>query len=190
MLLLPSPPPLRKDVKNYFSFTGLLAVPRAVGQTLGNTSPLLAPILKAPKTAYSYNTKDEAEVLEDPFATGTQLSLVSSLQARNSARVTVIGSAGILEDAWFDASVRKAGSGGQEGTTANREFAAKVSGWTFQELGVLKVGRVRHHLNEGVAGAALNESALGYTVDVNPKMYRIKNDVVSTLPTPPAIPTH
>lgn len=187
VLLLSAPGALRADVKNYFDVTGgPIAMPRAVGQTLGNASPLLAPILRAPATAYSYDSKDEAEAVENPFATGKQLSLVSALQARNSARFTVIGSAEMLEDKWFDATVSL---GGQESQTANREFAKRVAGWTFQELGVLKVGRVAHYLNEGVTKKNATDTlgALGH-LDLNPKMYRIKNDVVCFSEWPPPFP--
>jgi len=187
VLLVAPPNALRADVKNYFAAEGVLAIPRAVGQVLGNASPLLAPILKAPATAYSYNPKEEAEAVEDPFATGSQLSLISAMQSRNSARFTVLGSVEMLQDAWFGANVRASGNDAQsEGLTvptANREFAKKLTGWTFQELGVLKVGRIVHHLNgdDGDATPANNTDVSLTATDVNPKMYRIKNDVVCYL---------
>jgi len=171
VLLLPTTKALRADVTDYFSVPGTLAVPRAVGHTLGNTSPLLSAILKAPATAYAYNPKDDAEALEDIFAVGGQLGLVSAMQARNSARFTLLGSAEMLEDAWFDADVQAVG--GESEKTANRAFAQKLSEWTFKELGVLKVGKLQHYLNEGVNN--LTDVA---AVDMNPKIYRIKNDVV------------
>lgn len=187
MLLLTHPPALRADVKNYFSGEGVLAIPRAVGQVLGNASPLLAPILHAPATAYSYNPREEAEAVEDPFATGKQLALISAMQARNSARFTVVGSAEMLQDTWFDAAVQASGNGDQsEGpsvSTANREFAKKIAGWTFQELGVLKVGRIVHHLNGDDSDVTpANSTSTDLVIDVNPKMYRIKNDVVCLCP--------
>ncbi|KAK4982626.1 oligosaccharyl transferase glycoprotein complex, beta subunit [Elasticomyces elasticus] len=174
VLLLTSPKPLRNGVRNYFEVDGSIAVPRAVGQVLGNASPLLAPILRAPSTAYSYNPKDEAEAVEELFATGSQLSLISAFQARNSARFTVLGSAEMLENKWFDAKVKS--QSGVEGATANRAFAEKLSAWTFQELGVLKVGRVEHYLNEDLPKGTANSSEVGF-LDLNPKIYRIKNDV-------------
>ena len=178
VLLLPQGSRLRTDVKNYFGGDGIIAFPRAVAQELGNTSPLLAPILRAKSTAYSYNPKDEAEVVEDPFATGEQISLVSSMQARNSARFTVFGSAEALENKWFAGKVKNVD--GKDSTTANREFAKQVTAWTFMELGVLKVGRVEHHLSSITGNAAGNDSVaqLGY---LNPTIYRVKNDVVSVV---------
>jgi oligosaccharyltransferase complex subunit beta len=144
---------------------------------LGNTSPLLTPILRAPRTAYSYNPKDEVEGVEDPFAVGPQLSLITTMQARNSARFTVIGAAEMLENNWFDAKVKRSvglGGAGKDAKaikTSNQAFAKEVTGWTFNEIGVLKVGKIEHHLNED--GVKSNIT--------NPKIYRVKNDVVSHL---------
>ncbi|KAF2807227.1 Dolichyl-diphosphooligosaccharide-protein glycosyltransferase 48kDa subunit [Mytilinidion resinicola] len=177
VLLVPAPKALRADVKNYFEVDGTIAVPRAVGQGLGNATPHLAPILRAGSSAYSYNPKDEAEIVEDPFAVGEQLSLVSAMQARNSARFTVVGSTEMLQNEWFDAKVGAVG-GKEQTTTANRAFAAKVSEWTFKETGVLKVGRLQHYLNEGKKN--VNESAVGVP-EHNPGIYRIKTDVSFTI---------
>ena len=178
VLLVPHPEPKRKDVRNYFGGEGLVAFPRDVGQVLGNANPLIAPILNAPSTAYSYNSKDETDVVEDPFATGSQLSLVSAMQARNSARFTILGSGELLEDAWFDANVQLGDA--KKAKTANREFAKKLSAWAFKELGVLKVGRLHHYLNEPVQagkGVRVNETNIVAT-ELNPKIYRIKNEAV------------
>jgi oligosaccharyltransferase complex subunit beta len=175
-VLLVSPPKnIRPDVKNFFDVTGPIAVPRAVGQILGNGSPLLAPILRAPSTAYSYNPKEEADSIEDLFATGEQLSLITAMQGRNSARFTVVGSSEMLENTWFNAKVK---GNNKDTKTANREFAKRLSGWTFKELGVLKVGKLIHYLNEGAAKNKFNASMLSVP-DHSPGLYRIKNDVVS-----------
>lgn len=177
VLLLPQPSAIRSDVKNFFSGDGIIAFPRAVAQELGSISPHLAPIIRAKATAYSYNPKDDVEAVEDPFAVGEQISLVSSMQARNSARFTVLGSVEALEDTWFDAKVKE--PEGTQRTTANRQFAKQITAWTFMETGVLKVGTVEHHLSSIDHKTAGNDSVvqLGY---LNPKIYRVKNDVVST----------
>ena len=174
VVLLPRPDSVRPDIKNFFkgSAEDVIAFPRGVGQSLGNTSPLLTPIIRGPRTAYSYNPKDEAEGVEDPFAVGPQLSLITTMQARNSARFTVIGSAELLENIWFDGKVKRSGKGAKEVKTANQAFAKEVTGWTFNEIGVLKVGRIEHHLSEN--GVKSNIT--------NPKIYRVKNDVVSVYP--------
>jgi oligosaccharyltransferase complex subunit beta len=90
------------------------------------------------------------------------------MQARNSARFTVLGSVEALEDEWFSASVKA--PGGKKTPTVNREFAKQLTAWTFKETGVLKVEKIEHHLaTEGEVTAE----------DLNPKIYRIKNETVS-----------
>jgi len=175
VLLLPPPSSSRPDVKSFFGGDGVIAFPRGVAQQLGNASPLLNPILRAKSTAYSYNPKEEAETVEDPSATGDQISLVSAMQARNSARFTVLGSVEAIEDAWFDADVQS--MDGKKSKTANKNFAKQLTAWTFMESGVMKVGRVEHHLSSVVEGKSGNDNVtqLG---PLNPKIYRVKNDVV------------
>lgn len=172
VLLLPPPGSLRPGVKDFFSPATpngeLLALSSAMGQTLGNGA-LMAPILRAPSTAYSYNPKEQTEVVDDLFASGSQLSLVTTMQARNSARLTVVGSAEMLTDKWFDAKVKKVGEKSTV-ATVNREFAKRVSGWTFNEIGVLRVNWIEHHLNE-----------VGMSNESNPKIYRIKNEVTYSI---------
>ena len=173
VLLVPRPGPLRPDVKNFLGGDGVLALPKTVGQSLGSASPLLVPILKAPATAYSHNPKEEGESMEDPFATGSQLALISAMQARNSARFTVLGSLEMLENKWFDASVK--GSNGKSTKTVNREFAKQLSAWTFKEVGVLKVGKISHYEVTDASKKGENSTQVGFQ---NPGIYRIKNDVV------------
>jgi oligosaccharyltransferase complex subunit beta len=174
VLLLPLPGALRPDVSNFFGGEGYIAVPRAVGQVLGNESPLLSPILRAPSTAYSYNPKDEVDSVEDPFAVGAQLNLVSVMQANNAARLTVVGSAELLQNKWFSENAKL---DGQSIKTVNREFAHKLSAWTFKETGVLKVGKFIHYQDEGKSKRMNTSLAVP---ENNPTIYRVKSDVVSS----------
>jgi oligosaccharyltransferase complex subunit beta len=173
VLLLDLPRALRSSVKNYFGGDGYVAVPRAVGQVLGNESPLLSPVLRAPSTAYSYSPKDEAESVEDPFAVGQQLNLISTMQALNAARLTVVGSAELLQNKWFSESAKL---NGKAVKTANREFAHKLSAWAFKETGVLKVGKMVHYQDEGNSKKLNTSTAIP---ENNPTIYRVKTDVVS-----------
>lgn len=176
VIVVPAPKAFRPDLKNFFENKDSLAIPRVIGQTLGNTNPLLVPILRAPSTAYNYNPKDDTEGVEDLFASGQQISFASALQARNSARFTVLGSAEMLQNEWFDAAV-KCSSSGKETTTGNREFAKQLTSWTFKEVGVLKVLQLQHYLNEGVNKGVFNQTSEPIS-QLNPTIYRIKNDVV------------
>lgn len=173
VLLVAQPQSVRTSVKNYFGGNGYVAVPRAVGQVLGNDSPLLAPVLRAPSTAYSYSPKDEAESVEDPFAVGQQLNLISTMQSNNAARVMVVGSAELLQNKWFSESAKL---GGKSIKTANREFAQQLTAWTFKETGVLKVGKVVHYQDEGKSKKMNTSLAVP---ENNPTIYRVKTDVVS-----------
>lgn len=169
VLLLPPPGSHRAGVKDIFSAGApadqVIAFPHGVGATLG-AGELLTPLLRAPSTAYSYDPSSQAETVDDPFAAGQQLSLISTFQSRTSARFTLVGSAELFADKWFDAEVQKPGAA-KAVKTFNREFAKRVAGWTFQEIGVLRVNWIEHHLNE-----------VGGSNETNPKIYRIKNDVV------------
>ena len=176
VLLESRPHCLRADLKNFFEGQSKIAFPRSVPQELGNETPILVPILQAKNTAYSYNLKDETETVEDPFAVGGQVSLVSAMQARNSARFTVFGSSEALENKWFDAKVK--GLDGKQSPTGNRLFAKQVSAWTFQETGVLHVGKIEHYLGS-INEDYLQSNSIAQLGAQNSKIYRIKNDVVS-----------
>ncbi|KAL2753979.1 hypothetical protein ACRALDRAFT_1081213 [Sodiomyces alcalophilus JCM 7366] len=166
VLVLSAPSPLRPGIKDIFGAEAdeVLAFPSGVGHVLGS-SALLNPVIRASKTAYSYNPKEQGDVVDpdELFAAGEQLSLVSTFQARNSARLALIGSAEMLSDKWFDAEVKKLG--GDKVSTWNRAFAKKISGWTFQEIGVLRVNKVEHRLAEP-----------GVESEPNPKIYRVGNN--------------
>lgn len=172
VVLVPPPHPIREGIQAYFTpeddTTGPVAFPRGIGHILGQ-SHLLNPVLRAPETAYSYHPEDQPDSVEptELFATGSQLGLVSTFQARNSARFALVGSAQMLTNEWFDAKVKNP-DGGKAVSTWNREFAKRVTGWTFKEIGVLRVNGIEHFLNED---AEPSES--------NPQIYRIKNNVVS-----------
>ncbi|KLP07223.1 related to oligosaccharyltransferase 48K subunit [Fusarium fujikuroi] len=166
-LVLDAPRNVRPGLKDYFEIPGaFISVPHAIGHTLGS-GPLLTPVLRAPPTAYSYNPKEQGDTVEpdELFAAGKQLALVSVFQARNSARVTVVGAAEMLQDKAFDTKVTR--QGGKAIFPANKEFITNLAGWTFQELGVLRVNKIEHHLKGD------NET--------NPELYRIKNDVTYSI---------
>ena len=174
-LLVSTPDLLRPDLKNYFGGDNLVAVPKAVGQILDGSSPLILPILQAQSTAYCYSTLEESDIVEEPFGIGQQLALVSAMQARNSARVVVVGSAEMVEDAWFDTTVKSTDNSLRR--TGNRDMVNKIFSWAFKELGVIKSGRIKHRLH----GELSNNNSIDITHKVsqpNPQIYRIKNDIV------------
>ena len=100
--------------------------------------------------------------------------MITAMQARNSARFTVLGSLDMLEDKWLGASVKSVD--GKSKKTVNREFAKQLSAWTFKEIGVLKVGNIEHY--EIAVSSPKGENA-SQVEHLNPAIYRIKNEVVS-----------
>ncbi|CAG8537817.1 8000_t:CDS:2 [Racocetra fulgida] len=58
---------------------------RGIAHKVG-TVPLLTKILWADETAYSYETKADQQVDQEPLVVGNKIMLVSALQARNNAR--------------------------------------------------------------------------------------------------------
>lgn len=179
VLLLPHPPPIRSDLKTFFGGQGTIAFPKGVPQQLGTETPHLSSILRAKNTAYSYNPQDESESVEDPYTVGGQVSLVSAFQARNSARLTVFGSSQALENQWFNAKIK--GLDGKQSITSNKLFAKQVTAWTFKETGVLHVGRMEHRLSS-IDDESLKNNTVALLEGQNPKIYRIKNDVVCSAP--------
>lgn len=175
VLRILSPKQSKAGIQNYFDVGGVLAVPRAVGQVLENSNPLLTPILRASDSAYSYDAKDENEALEDVFASGSQLSIITAFQARNSARLTVLGAGEMIQNKWLDVKIK--GQDGKEVTCSNKAFGDKLAQWTFQEIGVVKVGRIEHHLNEQPVKHV--DGSISTPNEINPEIYRIKNDIVS-----------
>jgi oligosaccharyltransferase complex subunit beta len=168
-LILVTRPSRSTATQNYFSGKNsdeVIAF-RGVGHTLGNR-PLLFPILKGSRTAYAYDTKEDFAYAEDPWTAGNQLHYVTAFQARNNARITVSGSTEMFSNEFFDLKVKAAN--GKKTATANRAFAKEITQWTFKEVGVVKVVAIRHRL--------ANET----DAQINPQIYRIKNDIVYLSP--------
>lgn len=177
VIIVPSPKALRPGLQDLFNVGQSLVVPRAVGQLLGNANPLLTPIVRAPPTAYTYDPTEEQTNMDELFAAGAQLSLVTAFQARNSARLTVVGAIEMFKNEWMTSTATAKTATGSEIVPANRAFAKRVSEWTFHEIGVLKLGRVEHWLEPGQEKG--QNHTLAHGPELNPEIYRIKNDVVS-----------
>ncbi|KAJ2633871.1 oligosaccharyl transferase glycoprotein complex, beta subunit [Coemansia sp. RSA 1290] len=94
-------------------------------------SPLLIPLLTAPRSAYSSPP-------EDSVLSGTSLGLVSVFQTRTNARVAFSGSTSLFSNRLL----RKKGA-------ANRQFVTELSQWVLQEKAVLRASPLRHALASG-----------------------------------------
>lgn len=132
---------------------------RGTGCSLGN-GQLLIPILGAGRTAYTYNTKKELDIVKEPWVAGTQTSLITGFQARNNARIIVTGSIEMFSNNFFNSYIKKNVKSG------NQNFAEDITQWLFQEKSVLKVVSIKHNL----ANKALDL--------VSPNIYKMKDNVV------------
>lgn len=101
---------------------------RGVGQYLSGTSSLISPILRASDTAYCV----------DKELVGQDISLVSVMQARNNARIGVVGSLDFFSDRFFETVIEGRPSG-------NALFSQCLTGWLFREWGLLRATNVRHY---------------------------------------------
>ncbi|OLL24339.1 Dolichyl-diphosphooligosaccharide--protein glycosyltransferase subunit wbp1 [Neolecta irregularis DAH-3] len=129
-----------------------------IGMSLGESS-MLVPFLRASRTAYSYDTKEEFSGVEDSWMAGTQMVLATGFQARNNARVGVTGSLEMFSNEYVN-----------DKTTGNENFIQEFTKWVFQETGVIRFDSGIHHL----AGQVGNATAY------NPKVYKVKTDMTYT----------
>ncbi|CAA6659732.1 unnamed protein product [Spirodela intermedia] len=130
---------------------------RGIGHSLNPTNTMVVKVLSASPSAYSANPK--TRLSKAPSLTGSAISLVSVVQARNNARILICGSLDLFSDRFFKSGVEKFKSMKKSG---NEQFAVEISKWVFHERGHLKAINVRHHKVGEVA---------------EPPMYRIKDDL-------------
>lgn len=77
---------------------------RGVGHQVGRI-PLLHNLLHAQSSAYSSEIKANDPLTEDQQLSGTSIGFVTSMQARNNARVSFVGSLELFTDAFCTASL-------------------------------------------------------------------------------------
>ncbi|XP_042495714.1 dolichyl-diphosphooligosaccharide--protein glycosyltransferase 48 kDa subunit-like [Macadamia integrifolia] len=141
----------------------ILEVPvlfQGVGHTLNPANNLVLKVLSASPSAYSANPKNKLST--PPSLTGSAISLVSVVQARNNARILISGSLSLFSNRLFRSGVQKAGSSTKFEKSGNEQFVTELSKWVFHERGHLKAVNVRHN-------------KVGETDE--PAIYRINDDL-------------
>lgn len=133
---------------------------QGIGHSLNPSNNLVLKVLAASPSAYSANPK--SKLSNPPSLTGSAISLVSVVQARNNARVLITGSLSLFSNRLFRSSVQKAGSSTRHEKAGNEQFLTEISKWIFHERGHLKAVNVKHNL----VGEA-----------DEPAMYRITDDL-------------
>ncbi|KAK2665268.1 hypothetical protein Ddye_003842 [Dipteronia dyeriana] len=132
---------------------------QGIGHSVNPANSLALQVLAASPSAYSANPL--SKLSSPPSLTGSAISLVSVIQARNNARIVVAGSLSMFSNRFFRSGVQKAGSSTKYEKSGNEEFFTELSKWVFHERGHLKAVNVRHH--------KVGESD-------EPAMYRINDD--------------
>ncbi|XXG49382.1 hypothetical protein AAC387_Pa02g3584 [Persea americana] len=133
---------------------------RGIGHSLNAANSLVLKVLSASPSAYSANLK--TKLSSPPSLTGSAISLVSVVQARNNARVLLSGSLDLFSNRLFRSAVQKASTSIKYEKSGNEQFVTELSKWIFHERGHLKAVNVKHH-------------KAGETAE--PAMYRINDDL-------------
>ncbi|KAK9678231.1 hypothetical protein RND81_11G197900 [Saponaria officinalis] len=133
---------------------------RGIAHSVNPANSLVVKVLSASPAAYS--SKPNSKLSKPPAITGTSISLVSVVQARNNARILISGSLDMFSDRFISSSVQKSGTSIKHKKSGNEQFVTELSKWIFHERGHLKALNVKHH-------------KIGETDE--PSMYRINDDL-------------
>ncbi|EOX98560.1 Dolichyl-diphosphooligosaccharide-protein glycosyltransferase 48kDa subunit family protein [Theobroma cacao] len=133
---------------------------QGIGHSLNPSNSLVLKVLSASPAAYSANPKSKLST--PPSLTGSAISFVSIVQARNNARILITGSLSMFSNGFFRSHVQKAGSPTKHEKSGNEQFLTELSKWAFHERGHLKAVNVKHH-------------KVGETDE--PALYRINDDL-------------
>ncbi|XP_028100860.1 dolichyl-diphosphooligosaccharide--protein glycosyltransferase 48 kDa subunit-like isoform X1 [Camellia sinensis] len=106
---------------------------KGIGHSLNSANNLAMKVLGASPSTYSANPK--SKLSNPPSLTGSAISLVSVVQARNNARIMIAGSLDMFSNGLFKSGVQKAGS-------SNKIWKRR------SRLNFYKVVLVLHLLNE------------------------------------------
>ena len=80
------------------------------------------------------------EMIKDyPHVVGKNTILIAGLQARNNARVIILGSIDFLSDSYLTAKVGKDGK-----VAGNSDVVSDIVAWCFKQAGVIKIDFVEH----------------------------------------------
>ncbi|KAL7141731.1 hypothetical protein ABFS83_08G073200 [Erythranthe nasuta] len=133
---------------------------KGIGHSLNPENSLVLKVLSASSSAYSANPT--SKLSNPPSLTGTAISLVSVIQARNNARIMISGSLGLFSNRLFRSGVQKIGSLNKYEKSGNEQFVTELSKWIFHERGHLKAVNLKHN-------------KVGETEE--PSIYRINDDL-------------
>ncbi|KAI8454936.1 oligosaccharyltransferase 48K subunit, partial [Phakopsora pachyrhizi] len=137
---------------------------RGIGHSIGK-NPMLMSILRASPVAYSKEIGTN-ETDTNPFIIGDEIGLISGFQTRKQSRISFVGSIDFFSDDFFNAELTL--PDGEKTPTGNKKVAERLSKWTFQELGVLRIISASHSKVNGEKEPSryrINEE-IEYKVDI------------------------
>lgn len=162
---------LSKEKKN--------VVYRGLGHAIDESNVLAVKTLRGSDSAYS--ATPQSAIRTYPENAGADTLLVSSIQARNNARIVFSGSLDMFSNEYF--AVEDSG---------NKEFCEDLSAWAFGDRGVLRFRDVTHHKSDGTPPDVIlhekdrpNDLPVSLFPDPeiarNSLVYRIKDELVYSL---------
>ncbi|XP_065857635.1 dolichyl-diphosphooligosaccharide--protein glycosyltransferase 48 kDa subunit-like [Euphorbia lathyris] len=116
---------------------------QGIAHSVSPSNSLVLKVLSASPSSYSANPR--SKLPSPPSLTGSAISLVSTVQARNNARILFSGSLRMFSNRFFRSGVEKAGSSMKHEKSGNEQLLTEVSKWVFHERGHLKAVNVKHH---------------------------------------------
>nr|CAB3236718.1 dolichyl-diphosphooligosaccharide--protein glycosyltransferase 48 kDa subunit [Phallusia mammillata] len=138
------------DPKTLIKSENIVGKPKApvlykgVGMVLDQENALILGIMKGSPTCYSYFPDDKID--QYPLGVGTSTVLIAGLQARNNARVVFSGSLQMFSDEFLTSGGKHIAEGSKAfAKSGNEDLVNSLSKWVFQEVGVLRTGKVIHH---------------------------------------------
>jgi len=113
---------------------------RGIGHSIGK-NPLLMNVLRASPLAYSAELLSN-ETDPNPFIIGDEIGLISGFQTKKQTRISFVGSVEFFSDEFINAQISL--PNGQKSPTGNKKVIDRLTKWTFQESGVLRITSVTH----------------------------------------------
>ncbi|KAF3330185.1 dolichyl-diphosphooligosaccharide--protein glycosyltransferase subunit [Carex littledalei] len=133
---------------------------RGIGHSVNPANTLVLKALTASPSAYSANPR--AKLSSPPPLTGSAISLVSLMQARNHARVLISGSLEMFSNRCVMMFYFLMAKYNRYEKSGNEQLVTEVAKWVFHERGHLKAINVKHN-------------KVGETTE--PGMYRVNDDL-------------
>eukprot|EP00871_Galdieria_phlegrea_P004892 jgi/Galph1/5403/GphlegSOOS_G4056.1 len=116
-----------------FNTSSLPIVFHGIGMGVFKKNELIFPVLWGSPSCYSFSPN--SQVNELPLVSGEEAVMMAALQARNGARILLVGSTDICRDTLT-----------LDHTLGNNDLCYQAVTWTMGERGILRTTKMSHHL--------------------------------------------